>query len=979
MVGQSLSHYKILALLDEGGMGVVYKAEDTKLQRHVAIKFLPQDLTRNTEAKQRFIQEARTVSALDHPNICTIHEFDETADGQLFIVMAYYDQKSLKSRIERGPLPRAEARAIAMQVAEGLKKAHSHGIIHRDIKPSNIMLTSDGIVKIVDFGLAKLTRGQRLTVEGKTMGTIAYMSPEQTRGDDVDQRSDLWSLGVVWYEMLTGKLPFRGEHEQAIIYSIVNEAPEPLSKFIPEIEASFQQFTDKLLNKRLEARYRKAAEVLEDLRNLQAGVESGLVAKYFRQKRRRRIYALAGGLALVVGLAVLAFLGVFKFEALKSEDDSKHRIAILPFIVRGSEDLAYLENGMVDLLSIMLDGAGELRRVDPYALQSYISRQTTKAIDPEAGREIAEHFGAGLYVIGSVHGVGDQAQLSASLYDVKKGMLHNFQTKRLEKTRIAQLVDDLAIQLVASQGEVAANQFKNLASATTTSFAALKDYLEGEGYIRAEKYVLACKALQRAVEEDSTFALAYYRLVFAQSFTDEIFVKQRFALKRALRHTEKLSQRDVNLLRARLLYNQHQPITAYRRYRAIANNYPDNAEAWFYLGVLDVHYGSQLGHSMEEARLALNKSLELNPDQPMAVGYLGGTYRLEGRFAEAKSVDARRTQMAPEGEFSRAQKVSPEEAYQRGDTLLARQLIQEESTLPSINIWLSAKFNAYQEEFDCARKRLSLLFAPHRTLGAQGAARVSLAYMNFAQGKIEDGLAVISTAQALDPAFTLLEILPALVRVTPMLTTSLTDLNQEIVRAKTWRAVEPSQRIARLYTIALFLAQTGDYQSASAWGDSLRAFAGILRRQHADTSAAIMAQDRAHTVLAKIYFAQGNAERAWQELEQMKIEYWMQNNPSVEIFASLAYERYLRAQILKALGRYAEAIVWLSTLGNVDECEISYKAPKHFLLAEIYEALKQPEKALEHYNYFIKLWQNCDPELLPKVEEVKARIARLQA
>src|SRR5574342_512729 len=163
-------------------MGVVYKAEDTKLQRLVAIKFLPQDLTRNAEAKQRFIQEARTASALDHHNICTIHEFDETADGQLFIVMAYYDQESLKSRIERGPLPPAEAMDIARQVAEGLKKAHSKGIVHRDIKPSNMMITSDGIVKIVDFGLAKLSRGQRLTVDGKTMGTIAYMSPEQTRG-----------------------------------------------------------------------------------------------------------------------------------------------------------------------------------------------------------------------------------------------------------------------------------------------------------------------------------------------------------------------------------------------------------------------------------------------------------------------------------------------------------------------------------------------------------------------------------------------------------------------------------------------------------------------------------------------------------------------------------------------------------------------------------------------------------------------------
>jgi serine/threonine protein kinase len=240
LTGRSISHYKIIEQVGQGGMGVVYKAEDTKLQRTVAIKFLPQDLTRNAEAKQRFIHEARTASALDHPNICTIHEINETVDGQLFIVMAYYDEESLKHKIEQAPLNSTEAIDIALQVAEGLKKAHSKGIIHRDIKPSNIMITSDGIVKIVDFGLAKLSRGQRLTVDGKTMGTIAYMSPEQTRGDDVDERSDIWSLGVVLYEMLTGKLPFRGEYEQAIIYSIVNEEPEPLSKSIPEINEYFR-------------------------------------------------------------------------------------------------------------------------------------------------------------------------------------------------------------------------------------------------------------------------------------------------------------------------------------------------------------------------------------------------------------------------------------------------------------------------------------------------------------------------------------------------------------------------------------------------------------------------------------------------------------------------------------------------------------------------------------------------------------------
>ena len=215
-------------------MGIVYRAEDVLLNRPVALKFLPQDLTRDPEAKQRFIDEAKAASALDHTNICVIHDIGDTDEGQLFIVMACYDGETLKTKIERGPLVVSDALNVASQVAQGLSRAHEQGIIHRDIKPANIVITKEGVAKVIDFGLATLCASGRVTRAGTTLGTVAYMPPEVLQGERADARSDLFSLGVVLYEMLTGTFPFRGEHESAFVYSILNQDPEPLDSYVPD-------------------------------------------------------------------------------------------------------------------------------------------------------------------------------------------------------------------------------------------------------------------------------------------------------------------------------------------------------------------------------------------------------------------------------------------------------------------------------------------------------------------------------------------------------------------------------------------------------------------------------------------------------------------------------------------------------------------------------------------------------------------------
>jgi serine/threonine-protein kinase len=272
MKGKIVSHYKILEKLGGGGMGEVYKAEDFKLKRTVALKFLPIYFSRDVETKRRFIQEAQTASSIDHPNICTIYEIDETKDLQieggerLFIAMGYYDGETLRKKIRPRLMNRGEAIDIVIQVAKGLSKAHQQGIIHRDVKPANVMITNDGIVKIVDFGLARFASKSEMTRPEITMGTLSYISPEQIQGKKIDHRTDIWSFGVMLYEMLTGELPFRGEIDQAVIYSILNEAPEP---FKVTFSKQLQRVIFKSLEKNPEDRYRNMEEILIELTTIE--------------------------------------------------------------------------------------------------------------------------------------------------------------------------------------------------------------------------------------------------------------------------------------------------------------------------------------------------------------------------------------------------------------------------------------------------------------------------------------------------------------------------------------------------------------------------------------------------------------------------------------------------------------------------------------------------------------------------------------
>jgi eukaryotic-like serine/threonine-protein kinase len=383
MIGKTVSHYRILEHLGGGGMGVVYKAQDLKLDRLVALKFLPPDLTRDPEAKQRFIHEAKAASALQHTNVCVVYDVDETSDGQMFISMEYLEGETLKKKIERGPLRIEDAVNISVQVAQGLAKAHQHGIVHRDIKPANIMITSDGVAKIVDFGLAKLSGTTMLTRADSTPGTIAYMSPEQATNQATDLRTDLWSLGVTFYEMLTGHRPFESEYEHALVYSILKEGPKPVRDLRSDVPEALEKICRRAMAKAPGDRYQSAEELAADLESFKAGTELSERTRKLPRRKRRMLYAGTAGI-IVIG-AILGFL----FSPGQAE--AIDTIAVLPVVnASGDAEIEYLCDGLTQAVLEDLCRAPGFRKViafnsvTEYKNKEMIPRQVSKNLDVTA-------------------------------------------------------------------------------------------------------------------------------------------------------------------------------------------------------------------------------------------------------------------------------------------------------------------------------------------------------------------------------------------------------------------------------------------------------------------------------------------------------------------------------------------------------------------------------------------------------------------
>jgi len=645
MIGKEISHYRILEKLGEGGMGVVYKAEDTKLDRLVALKFLPHYLSAEEE-KKRFIHEAKAASALDHLNICTIYEIDETEDGQMFIAIACYEGETLKQKIvgakhseeefdkksgtisgNASPLQIGDVIDIAIQIAQGLAKAHEHGIVHRDIKPANVIITKDGIVKILDFGLAKLTGATKLTKSSTTMGTAAYMSPEQARGEEVDHRTDIWSVGVILYEMLTGGSPFRGDYDAAITYAIIHEEPEPIDSIRVDAPTELNRIINKAMQKDRTARYQQVRDLLRDLTAIKNQLSKrDQTTKSARHKSRHFLYIGA------VSALLISFAAYFFFRSQSVSEDRKS-IAVLPFknLSDDKED-EYFSDGITEDIIAQLSKIGDLKVISRTSAMRY--KNTDKSL-----LTIGKELGVATVLEGSVRRAGNRVRIVSQLIDAR-GDEHLW-----SETYDRDMKDIFAIQSEVAENIATAlrsNLFtaaKSLSRKATENLDAYNLYLKGRYFLNKGNEVDLKRALQffeQAIELDPAYAAAYSGLADAYlALDDSDFIPEAEAAPKAKAAGRKALEIDETVAEAHTslghlaLHQWDWPTTEAELKRAITLN-PGYAPAHHFLSM----YLATFGY-MDEAIAAAKRAEELDPLSMLVSSTVGiQLYRVR-RYDEA--------------------------------------------------------------------------------------------------------------------------------------------------------------------------------------------------------------------------------------------------------------------------------------------------------------------------------------------------------
>jgi len=595
LLGKVISHYKILEKIGEGGMGVVYKADDTTLHRRVALKFLPSDLTKDHETRERFLREARAAAALTHSNICTVYEINESED-QAFIAMEYIDGKSLNDKIESGTLETDTALDIAVQIAEGLRRAHRRGIVHRDIKSANILIDEDGQTKILDFGLAKLTEQSRLTRTATIMGTVSYMSPEQARGDEaIDHRTDIWSLGVVLFEMLAGRLPFKSTTDAGLIYKIIHEDPEPIERFRNDIPEALAKALKKTMQKNPSERYADMEALISDLKSIRSGAT----------------------------------------PRIEVHEKTVPSIAVLPFAdMSPQKDQEYFCDGISESIINELTQLSDLKVIARTSAFSFKGQNLDV-------REIGKKLNVGTVLEGSIQKAGDRVRVTAQLVNTSHGEHLWSEKYDRDMEDIFAIQDEISEAIVSRlKPKLLGKEKERLAKRQTVDFETYSLYLKGRWFLNkmsGEGVQTAIECFTQVVEKAPDYAPAYAGLAdayivlpFYASFAPkQVFPLAQEAALKALAIDEDLAESHAALAHIKTYYEWDWDGAEREFNRAIQLN-PGLAGA-HRLYAVGLAWQARFGEALKEIQMAL----ELDPLSLVANIILAEILIFDRRYDEA--------------------------------------------------------------------------------------------------------------------------------------------------------------------------------------------------------------------------------------------------------------------------------------------------------------------------------------------------------